>query len=199
MDAACIVFMKNVQAVGMGDCDCYYRAGELAPIRSENRGKEEGTSRAEPLGIHRGAHLINPPGPSPFANKTSCLLLLFETRRLRVPSSCLFVFMTQSQSRSQPGSEQNSPSHNSIVGIVSFGLLRNTTNCLNPAAVCSLCSGLPCLGSYCSQSLGPRNRRPPSLSTSTQTVQLPGWQLFRPYPASSEPHRSWVPSQSGTP
>lgn len=58
----CPCIVVNVQAVGIGDCDSCYCAGELAQIRSENRGKEEGTSRAEPLGIHPGAHLINPPG-----------------------------------------------------------------------------------------------------------------------------------------
>lgn len=60
----CCCIVVNVQAVGIGDCDSCYCAGELAQIRSENRGKKEGTSREEPLGIHPGAHLINPPGHS---------------------------------------------------------------------------------------------------------------------------------------
>lgn len=151
-----------VQAVETGDCDCHHTStmypgavpGELAQIRSENRGKEEGTSRAEPPGrppqlTHLGS-TTPAQGPSPFANKTSCLLL-FETRRLRVPSSCLFVFMTQSPSQLRLW--HSSPSQAPGVGIFSSGLLKNTTACPSPSgapapAVCSRCPGLPCLGPY---------------------------------------------------
>lgn len=192
------------------DCDCSYRAGELAPIRSENRGKEEGTSRAEPLGIHHGAHLINPPGQ--YDPSTRAFSICKQDFRppppLRNPPSegPKFVFVcfhdtvtvtVPVQLRAELAWSELHCGHHLIWLARQYDRLLTLWACPT-RAVCSLCSSLPCLGSYCSQSLGPRNRRPPSLPPSTKTVQLPGWRPFRPCPASGWPSRSGVPSPLGT-
>ena len=131
------------------------------------------------LGIHPGAHLINPQwavrpqhkGPPHLQTRlptssSPSPSSPFETRHLRVPSSCLFVFMTQSQPRAQLATQAP------ILGISS-----HLPGSKIPPIARPLARLLPsALDLWVHErivkpkSLGPRNRRPPSVPTEVGSI-----------------------------